>query len=322
MDGVGRLNFSTPRYWSACLTSLLALLPAIGLADTDSGLRAAHPGDYEAAIGGEWRPLAEAGGAQAQFLLGLCYRLGNGVARDSKSAARWFEAAAAQDHVDAQSALGTMLLVGEGDLPTDYARAYDYLSAAATAGDRRAMYALGVLFEAGLGRSADIDAALGWYGKAADALLADAQVALGQLYYSGEVVERDLAKAVHWLKRAAEQGHGLGRLGIAVMLLHGEGVVQNSRAAYVWFGLAKQRLAAGDALGLASEGMVDAAQAFDASDRAGADARNHRLDAAARAGGTRALCSAMMRAEFGSELPVIVAASVSKRLLNVGGGLA
>jgi hypothetical protein len=56
------------------------------------------------------------------------------------------------------------------------------------------------------------------------------------------------------------------------MLLHGEGVVQNRRAAYVWFGLAKARLQPGEALGLASEGMGDAARELGVSEREGADA--------------------------------------------------
>lgn len=165
-----------------------------------------------------------------------------------------------------------MLLIGEG-IPADYDRAYANLDAAAKAGDRRGMYALGVFYESGFAKPADIEAALDWYEKSAELGLADAQVALGQIYYAGEVVERDLGKAVRWLHRAAKQGNGFGQLGIGIMLLQGEGVALDRRAAYVWFGLAKARLQPGEALGLAAEGMGDAARELGVEDRQSADTK-------------------------------------------------
>jgi hypothetical protein len=163
------------RMRSMVLGLAIALLLGVqsAWADVDAGLRAAHEGDYEAAVA-EWRPVAQDGNARAEFLLGLAYRTGKGVAQDPANAVRWFQKAAAQGNVDAQSALGTMLLIGEG-VPADYSRAFVNLDAAAKAGDRRAMYALGVYYESGLDKPADVDIALGWYEKSANLGLADAQ---------------------------------------------------------------------------------------------------------------------------------------------------
>src|SRR3546814_13505721 len=57
------------------------LAPAPALADVKSGVEAWQRGDYQAAVA-EWRPLAIAGDADAQFNLGQAYKLGRGVARD------------------------------------------------------------------------------------------------------------------------------------------------------------------------------------------------------------------------------------------------
>ena len=72
---------------------------------------ASRPGrraDYAAAVA-IWRPLAEAGDADAAFNLGQAYRLGRGVPTDLAAAQTWFERAARKGHVDAQTTLGLLL---------------------------------------------------------------------------------------------------------------------------------------------------------------------------------------------------------------------
>lgn len=61
--------------------------------------------------------------AEAQYKLALSYFLGYTVPQDEKKAAKWFQAAAEQGHVDAQGQLGYAYLKGEG-VPQDYAEAY------------------------------------------------------------------------------------------------------------------------------------------------------------------------------------------------------
>ena len=69
----------TRMHWLFGATALLALTGAgTAAADVPAGIAAWQAGDYARAVA-EWRPLAEAGDADAQFNLGQAYRLGRGV---------------------------------------------------------------------------------------------------------------------------------------------------------------------------------------------------------------------------------------------------
>jgi len=53
-----------------------------------------------------YRRAAEAGHADAQFNLGICYSNGDGVAKDAEQAVSWFRRAAEAGHAAAQFNLG------------------------------------------------------------------------------------------------------------------------------------------------------------------------------------------------------------------------
>jgi TPR repeat protein len=57
-------------------------------ADFQKGLEAANRGDFATALK-EWRPLAEQGGASAQYNLGVRYAKGQGVLKDNVYAHMW-----------------------------------------------------------------------------------------------------------------------------------------------------------------------------------------------------------------------------------------
>ena len=76
---------------------------------------------------------AEAGGAEAQRLLGVCYYKGEGVARDPAAAVEWFTKAAAQGHAAAQFSLGACYAEGEG-VARDPAAAVEWYTKAAAQG--------------------------------------------------------------------------------------------------------------------------------------------------------------------------------------------
>ena len=61
----------------------------------EDGMAAYNRGDYVPAIR-LFRPLAEQGNAKAQSVLGVMYRRGQGVARNSVRAFLWFSRAAAR----------------------------------------------------------------------------------------------------------------------------------------------------------------------------------------------------------------------------------
>lgn len=83
--------------------------------DNEKVLAAVQAGDYAAALQ-EWRPLAEQGGANAQFNLGVMYLNGGGVSQDYKEAANWYRKSAEQGDSQAQTNSDFMYLQGYGVL--------------------------------------------------------------------------------------------------------------------------------------------------------------------------------------------------------------
>ena len=107
------------------------------LADVKKGVDAWQAGNYAAAIA-EWRPLADAGDADAQFNLGQAYKLGRGVPMNLQTAQAWYEKAARQGHGQAQALVG-LILFQNGNR----AGAMPWIKKGADNGDPRAQYILG-----------------------------------------------------------------------------------------------------------------------------------------------------------------------------------
>ncbi|MGH6729884.1 MAG: tetratricopeptide repeat protein, partial [Sphingomicrobium sp.] len=111
--------------------------PPLGAQSVRTGIEAWQRADYATAIA-TWRPLAEAGDADAQFNLGQAYRLGRGVPINLAVAKTWFERSAGQGHVDAQTTLGLLLFQSN-----EQAEGIKWLSKAAEQGEARAMLIYG-----------------------------------------------------------------------------------------------------------------------------------------------------------------------------------
>ena len=79
------------------------------------GWAASQAGDYATALK-EWKPVAMQGHAQAQYNLGVMYRVGQGVLQDYKEAVKWYKLAAKQGHASAQYNLAFMYGTGKGVL--------------------------------------------------------------------------------------------------------------------------------------------------------------------------------------------------------------
>ena len=67
-----------PRKLLLGAAALLACTAPVSAQDVQSGIAAWQAGDYNAAVQ-QWRPLADAGNADAQFNLAQAYRLGRGA---------------------------------------------------------------------------------------------------------------------------------------------------------------------------------------------------------------------------------------------------
>jgi len=117
--------------------AVLAMAAPLGATVRD-GVEAWSRGDYSAAVA-EWQGPAEAGDPDAMFNLGQAYRLGRGVPADMERAEQLYRDAALAGHVQAADTYGLMLFQDgrrEEALP--------YVRAAATRGDPRAQYLIGI----------------------------------------------------------------------------------------------------------------------------------------------------------------------------------
>ena len=140
-----------------------------------TGIEAWQRADYGAAVAA-WRPLAEAGDADAAFNLGQAYRLGRGVPTNLAAAQAWFERAARKGHIDAETTLG--LLLFENGNQTGGLR---WLKAAAEQGEPRALLIYGTALFNGDGVERDPVRGYAYVSRAAAQGLAPAKETLAQL---------------------------------------------------------------------------------------------------------------------------------------------
>ncbi|HUW25711.1 MAG TPA: tetratricopeptide repeat protein [Gallionella sp.] len=108
-----------------CFFALTGLAMADAFADAT---RVYDTGDYAQAVK-LYRPLAENGNADAQYVLGMMYRAGRGVERDNNEAKKWYQLASEQGHPLAQFYLGWMHASGKG-VPKDNVKGYMWISIA------------------------------------------------------------------------------------------------------------------------------------------------------------------------------------------------
>ncbi len=131
----------------------------------DAGLEAYRKGEFTAARR-VWEPLAEAGHAQAQYLLGFMLQNGLGTPWTNAGAAGWYRRAAQQGHPQAQLALGDLYLRGMG-VGQDLAVGAAWYASAAVAGYPQAQFEYAQLLLHGVGVEQDFASARAWFEAAA-----------------------------------------------------------------------------------------------------------------------------------------------------------
>lgn len=163
--------------------------------DGKAGVAAWRRGDFAGALA-IWRPLAEAGDAEAQFNIAQAYRLGRGVRQDEKIAMRWYERAARQGLTPAEANYGLLLL------EDDRAAALPWLERAAVKGDPRAQYVIGTALFNGDSLPRDPVRAYAMMNRAAAAGLPQAVSSLAEMdrYLSPAQRQRGAAMADEWVK--------------------------------------------------------------------------------------------------------------------------
>jgi hypothetical protein len=232
----------------------LLLMVAPAHAGLEEGLAAYRNKDYATTLK-EMLPLAKAGQARAQNVMGVLYQNGQGVPRDLAEALRWYKLAADQEESSALNNLGVLYSRGLG-VQQDHAQAVKWFMRSSEAGNDLGTYNLaqkyekgegvhknytealrhyrqaaqrghapsqvetGLFYEEGRDGDLDVAAARTWYQKAADKNNAEAHRRLGLLHERGLGVEKDIARARSHFEKALAQGAGMAKRDIARLDFH------------------------------------------------------------------------------------------------------
>lgn len=185
------------------------------------------------------RKAAEQGEADAQYRLGTCYAIGDGVETNEAEALKWYNKAAEQGHEGAKGQLVAWYQLEEDRAVKWYRKAeVGWYRKVAEQGCVIAQFRLGMCYATGTGVEQNQEKAeewfdkikdpfdqfmigncflaplhfdfirdevmaMKWYRKAAEQGYVDAQYMLGLCY----CVKQDKPEAVKWLQKAAKQGH-------------------------------------------------------------------------------------------------------------------
>ncbi|MBB4859901.1 cell division protein FtsN [Novosphingobium chloroacetimidivorans] len=181
---------SKARLGTLVAAGLLAGITGVAHADVKAGVDAWSRGDFPGAVR-EWQAPAAAGDADAQFNLAQAYRLGRGVPKDLGRAEQLFGAAAAKGHLQASDNYG-LLLFQRGER----AQAMPYIRSAASRGDARAQYILGLALFNGDGMPKDWVRAYAYLTLAQQQGLPQASGALAQMDQHVSMADRQKSVAV------------------------------------------------------------------------------------------------------------------------------
>ncbi|MBQ7854863.1 MAG: SEL1-like repeat protein [Muribaculaceae bacterium] len=165
----------------------------------------------------ELEKLAKSGDAQAQYEVGMDYLEGNGVKKNSETAAKWLNLAQTQGHKKARTKLLSF-----------YSKELEKL---AKNGDAQAQYEVGMDYLEGNGVKKSSETAAKWFYKAKLQGHEDAKIkyysffskylesnaskdleslyTVGSFYFDGNGVDKNEKKGFKYLKKAYESGHPL-----------------------------------------------------------------------------------------------------------------
>lgn len=138
---------------------------------------------------------------------GDLYYYGNGGFTQSyKKAVEFYELSANLGNAEAQNILGYCYKKGQG-VDMSHIKAAELYIKAALQGHSKAQCNLADCYEKGEGVDLSKEEALKWYRKSAEQGYDIAQISLGLYYLEGKVVPKSKQEAVKWFKKAAENGN-------------------------------------------------------------------------------------------------------------------
>lgn len=165
-----------------------------------------------------------------QYRLGQMLHTGLGTEKDDTAALAYWESSANLGNVNAQYALGRLLLE-KGDSPE---QAVAWIAKAADGGSASAQYALGKIYRDGVRVPRNISKAIELFLLAANQNNDYAQYQLGKLYLAGEQIPKDAEHAVQWLDASAEQGNQYAQYILGKLYLCGKDVPHDKAKAVLY----------------------------------------------------------------------------------------
>lgn len=169
----------------------------------EAGHAAHERGDFKTAFE-ILLPLAQAGDASAQVMLGTAYASGNGMPQDAAEADKWF-GKAAQSRIYKPADIAALYQKGDG-VPKDVRKAIVWYEKGADEGDPWALYSLGAIYESGEGAPVDYDKAFTFYTRSVSAGGQYGHGGLAEMYRLGKGRPVDIERAVLHLKAVAAAG--------------------------------------------------------------------------------------------------------------------
>lgn len=149
--------------------------------------------------------------------------------------------AASGGDMRSQYDLGLMYIQGNG-VPRDPKQGAKWLEESASAGMPNAQYQVALLYQQGLGVPSDMKMAFKWFEKAANQGHVRAQYELGTLYADGKGTRKDYAAAHRWFTRASKEGLSDAHYSLGLIYENGLGVERDQRQAATYY---RRALAAG-----------------------------------------------------------------------------
>lgn len=177
---------------------------------------------------------AEAGDAEAQYMVGEIYEKGIITAADPDEAFRWYIRAAESGYEKAFGKAGYAYFKGIGaDFEPDSALEW-YRKAIDDVEDPEAMFFIGMELMSGESLEQDIYKGARLIREAAVRNHPDAMYEIGMINARGTVAPQDFKAAIGWLEEAAGLGHDRARVAMAQMHSNGYGVEKDDRKAVEW----------------------------------------------------------------------------------------
>lgn len=155
---------------------------------------------------------------------------------------------------------GLGFLYGAKTEPPSYDDAYEVLLEEAGAGNALAMHDIGRMFDKGLGREVDSDAAQEWYEKALAGFIASeptapikstkedpgapkkyVQYRIGKMYNAGLGTQQNPAEAASWFRLSAQQEYKYAQYSLGCLYRDGKGVPQDHAEAFHLFSYAAEQ---------------------------------------------------------------------------------